>query len=464
MADVVMLQSYAVRPSSAVLKFAWVVEVVAISMGLILAFFAGYEGSDGGLLAMSIAVMPFVALSFIEGTKIPLIEVTFKVRSIIWRAIAVCALLLVTAATFENFVFGFERGFNERIRVVEVAEQAVQTGERDLEIAKARIPQLTARQGEIATRLSTLREEVTGIRQQAERDIADVRSGNTSGTIGAERARLEQDLSGVDQRRDNAVINERARCRNNFSTRCNVSVITASFQRQRDDIARRVTRLSEEQRAQDSTAGSDVASARQRRDAQLVGLDRERTALEAELNSVRDKLAAAQTVATQGSEVVAQASRKRDEMIEKSQLHRLSMVLFGNRDRSTIEQTKRAFVVSLAAIVALIGSLLAALHYAAQNQRGPRRRTLTNAIRGYLVRHRRAIPIKRRYYTPQERIGAVRNLRGWLARRRRSTLPVRVKEVVKEVPVDRLKIVFLPLDATEEQVAQARREARQDAA
>ena len=464
MADTMGLNPYDAPQSNKVLVLAWVVEIVAVSMGLILAFFAGYEGSDGGILAMSISVLPFAALSVIEATKIPLIGMAFKVRSMIWRLIAIIALIIVTAATFENFVFGFERGFNERIRSVEIAEQAVQTGERDLEIAKARVPQLTARQSEITARLSTLREEVVGVRHQAEHDIADVRSGNTAGSFGAERNRMEQDLSGVDQRRDNAVVTERTRCRNNPGTRCNISAIMGSFQRQRDDLTRRITHLSDGQHAQDATAGADVANTRQRRDSQLAGMDRERTTLDAELDPVRDRLATAQTVAMQGSELVAQASRKRDEMIEKSQLHRLSMVLFGDRERMTLEKTKRFFVMSLAAIVALIGSLLAALHYAAQNERGTRRRMLTNAIRGYLIRHRRAIPIKRRYYTPQERIGAVRNLRGWLARRRRSTLPIQIREVVKEIPVDRLKIVFLPLDATEEQVAQARREARQDAA
>lgn len=41
---------------------------------------------------------------------------------------------------------------------------------------------------------------------------------------------------------------------------------------------------------------------------------------------------------------------------------------------------------------------------------------------------------------------------------------MQIKEVVKEVPVDRLKIIFPPLDATEEQIAQARHEAWQEAA
>lgn len=86
---------------------------------------------------------------------------------------------------------------------------------------------------------------------------------------------------------------------------------------------------------------------------------------------------------------------------------------------------------------------------AMENEKGPRRR---------------AIPLRHRNEKPKERTGIIRNLRGWLARRRRSNLPVQVKEVIKEIPIDRLKIIFLPLDATEEQIAEARRDARQEAA
>ena len=37
-----------------------------------------------------------------------------------------------------------------------------------------------------------------------------------------------------------------------------------------------------------------------------------------------------------------------------------------------------------------------------------------------------------------------------------------MREVVKQVPVDRLKLVFLPLDATEEQIARAREDAHRE--
>jgi hypothetical protein len=163
---------------------------------------------------------------------------------------------------------------------------------------------------------------------------------------------------------------------------------------------------------------------------------------------VREALAAAQDTAARGGEAAQRAARARDELVERSQLHRLAATLFGRQDRETLERTKRLFVVSLAGIVALIGTVIAAMHYAvaataAQGEHEaegttaprPRRRgPLSAAVRAYLARRRRALSLK----------------------------PVlQVQEVVRtvEVPVDRLKLVYLPLEATEQQVAAVRREA-----
>ncbi len=44
------------------LVIAWLVEAVAVIMGLVLAAFAGIEGSDGGIVALTIATLPFAAL------------------------------------------------------------------------------------------------------------------------------------------------------------------------------------------------------------------------------------------------------------------------------------------------------------------------------------------------------------------------------------------------------------------
>jgi hypothetical protein len=462
------------RPKKA-LVFAWMVEALAVIMGLVLAVFAGIEGSDSGAVAMAIAILPFAALAIIELTKIPLIALAFEVRGFLWKLVALVALVFVVGATFENFVFGFERGFNERIRTVEKAEQEVKSAKSQQELARTRVPQMTARQTEITARLAVLRDEATAIRQQAQQDIADTRGNNTAAGLRAEREQVERDIVAIDQRRDADLNRERARCRVP-NVPCNISAITNNYARQRAGLAQRITALMQQQREQDGAASIEVASARQKRDANLAEKERERTTLQTELNAVREQLVDAQQVLLEGTDRVAAAEHHRDEMIERSQLHRLSMVLFGSHERATLEETKRLFVVSLSAIVAVIGALIAAMHFAADLHaqreaegafgkvaRPPPRRLISKAVRGLLARRRRRLPVgealKR---ASRERRGLIRNIRGIAARRRLRTEIVTIKEVPKEVFVDRLKIVYLPLDATEEEVARARRDAERD--
>ena len=76
-------------------------------------------------------MLPFAMLSAVELTKIPLVALLFGVDGARWRVLALVGLACVTAATFANFVFGFERGFNERIRAVQTAEQVTLDSQRD---------------------------------------------------------------------------------------------------------------------------------------------------------------------------------------------------------------------------------------------------------------------------------------------------------------------------------------------
>ena len=105
------------------------------------------------------------------------------------------------------------------------------------------------------------------------------------------------------------------------------------------------------------------------------------------------------------------------------------------------------------------------MHFAAQRAAldavTPQRRPLVNAMRHYLARRRRRLPILRDIREEmRQRHAIIRNLRGWLLRRRRNLLPVVVKTEIHEVevPIDRLKLVFVPLNATEDQIAEIRRD------
>lgn len=300
-----------VAPGGKVIAFAWTVEVIAVCMGLILAVYAGIEGSDGGSFAIVVAIMPFVALSVIELTKIPLVGLAFRVGSSMWRIVAIVALIFVTLATFENFVFGFERGFNERIRNVERAEQVAHSSKSAQEIAKANIVGLTARQSEIADQLKVLRNEDAETRQQAQQDTADARAPRGP-DFRAERERIDRDLVTLDQRRNAEIERERRRCANFPDTRCTIGLIDANYRRQRDDLTRRQRDLMTQEQTRLNKADEDAKGTRQTRDTKLNDNGRIQAALQHDLSGIREQLTEAQIIAMRGAETAAQAARGRE--------------------------------------------------------------------------------------------------------------------------------------------------------
>jgi hypothetical protein len=453
--------------SSKALALAWFIEGIAVAMGLAIAAFAGIEGSDGGVITLTVATMPFCALAAIELTKIPLVRLAFRVRRRLWVLLAIVALLCVTAATFENFVFGFERGFNERIRAIEVADQHVRQLENARALAEAVLPGLNERREESERELAQLGKDIEASRAQAERDIGHAEHRDDDTQLREERAQLQAQLTDIEQTRLRAVNNEYARCHRDPRV-CNlralnetVSAINDKAAREHKAIQEKIERLDERERIQHDNATADEKAARERLTIELADKERQAKALHDTLDQIRSDITAAESAKLEGERSIDDATRTRDELIERSQLHRLSDIAFGNHEPPALERTKRFFVVTLAAIVALIGTVLATMQFAALYAAEARRRPLTNAIRGYFARRRRRIPILRDIAEEaRQRNRLVRSLRAWIARRRRRV----VRTVIREVPVDRLKIIYLPLNPSEEAVFEARREAGRTAA
>ena len=439
---------------------AWIVEIIAVSMGLTLAVFAGIEGSDGGGAAVLIAMLPFAMLSAVELTKIPLVALLFGIDSARWRLLALFGLACVTTATFENFVFGFERGFNERIRAVQTAEQVVLDSQRAVDLARNQVADLTSRQTEVNNRLNTLAAETAAIRQQSFDAIHDARASGTTASLSAELAQVDQASRALDAREFAELEREGIRC-HRIATPCRTWAIHQSFRQQRDTLNRQNATLTDQIKRQQSDSSLTISATQSRGTLDLALRDRERQTLELEATHLRSDLATAQGKVLREGEALSAAQRTHDARLDRSQLHRLAGVLFGDASPASVERTKRLFVLSLSAIVAVIGSLIAAMHFAAQRAAAPQRRPLVNAMRHYLARKRRRLPILRDFREEmRQRHAMIRNLRGWLLRRRRNLLPVVVKTEIHEVevPIDRLKLVFVPLNATEDQIAEIRRE------
>lgn len=440
---------------------AWLVECAAVTLGLVLSVVAGIEGSADGPATVAVAILPFAALSVIELTKIPLVRLTFRADRICWRILGTLALVVVTCATFENFVFGFERGFNERIRAVEVASTRVDDLRRQAADAGAEVRDLDGQIAQLQGELDQAQKNAAAARQQEQADMADAQRDDDSARLDAEQQRLLAEQARSDHARDVALVAERRRCAA-LPASCHLGAIAATYRRQHDAIDRHIASLDKDAEQARKTRTDQEASARQQRDAGLKGVTARQAALNAELDRLTLRRTQARQTASTAQGSLSDALRTRDALIDRSQLHRLADILYGNHEDAALQRTKRCFVISLAAIVAVIGTVLAALYYAAQAAQGRRRRRpLVDALRAMIARRRRHIPVLRDIEAAtRERHRLVRSLRAWVARRRRRV----VRTVIREVPVDRLKIVYLPLDMTEDDLAAVRREAAREAA
>ena len=97
-------------------KTAWAVEILAASIGLLIAWFMAYDAYNSAQEKNFTAVMnavlgalPFLLIAIIEPTKIPLAGGLYKIKHLGWKALIFVALVGLTCVTFETLFTGLER-------------------------------------------------------------------------------------------------------------------------------------------------------------------------------------------------------------------------------------------------------------------------------------------------------------------------------------------------------------------
>lgn len=439
-------------PGNRTLVLAWIVEGLAVATGLSLAVYAGLEsGSLGHGTAM--AVLPFLALAAVELAKIPLIGLAFRTQTWGWKVIATLALTIVTLATCANFVFGFERGFNERLRAVEAAEQKVVQLQAAQDQQQVR---LGARQSDLQqqhAQIAALRQQRAELHSQRDKDSEAVFRFDGRAPLQSDLRKQQEAIAALGATQDRQLAAEYRRCRQAPETPCRSAALQRLFATQNEARQRAAELIERRIREEGAKLRSDWDSVRTKRDADLAALDQKLAEAQDKPAVLVREVDQARQAALQAGAMLAGAQQELAAMQDASQLHRLALVLFGSAEHEPVERTKQIFVVTLAGIVAVMGSLLAVLHYAAQPRVAPQH-TETPV----------AEPAKRQRRRPSAWEAMLRARRGYLARRRGELPVTRTVEVVREMPIDRLKVVYLPLDASEEQIAHSRRMARQSIA
>lgn len=108
---------------SKLIKFAWAVEILAVSIGLLISIVVSYsvyvqlnahekQMSAGHFSTILVAGLPFVLVAVVEASKIPIATAMMYARHFAWRMGFFIGVIMLATITFETMLNGFERNFS----------------------------------------------------------------------------------------------------------------------------------------------------------------------------------------------------------------------------------------------------------------------------------------------------------------------------------------------------------------
>ncbi|WP_159998612.1 hypothetical protein [Roseomonas sp. 18066] len=424
----------AAPPSGAILWLAWLVELLAVGAGCLLALHAWQEG-EALHEAPLLLLLPFTALAAAELAKIPLIALAFRLASPFAVLLAGLAVLAVAAVTFENFAFGLNAGFAARERAVAEAEAHLARREAALPLVEARLPPLEFAQLHQAGLLAAHDRLAEAIRAATDQAMAQLRLTGLRPMLLAERQRLAEAAAALRPRQEAELAAERRRCVKQEQTVCRAGEMMKSQALQAEALAAEQRDAEQRIEAEADRLQQGLAALRQERDAALAAAAPAGAAARAALLALGTQLRDSRLALLQAAGEASAARLALDAARDRSQVRQIAETLFQDTTPARLEGVRIALVAALAGAVALTGPLLASLHYAAPPPIGARGAPLRQA---WL----RLLRARRRYYL----------------RRARAAVPPppQVVEVPKEIPVDRVKLVFLPAEYPETDLIKVR--------
>jgi hypothetical protein len=104
-------------------KFAWVVEIIAVLIGFLISIIVAYAAYDAinhvdkdmtfnDYSSIFVAGLPFLLVAVVEATKIPIATALMYAKHTSWRIMLFIGVLLLVTITFETMMNGFERNFS----------------------------------------------------------------------------------------------------------------------------------------------------------------------------------------------------------------------------------------------------------------------------------------------------------------------------------------------------------------
>jgi len=104
-------------------RFAWIVEIVAVLIGFLISIIVAYSVyfqlervndtlTFGDYSTILVAGLPFVLVAIVEATKIPVATALMYAKHLRWKVMLFVVLVLLATITFETMINGFERNFS----------------------------------------------------------------------------------------------------------------------------------------------------------------------------------------------------------------------------------------------------------------------------------------------------------------------------------------------------------------
>jgi hypothetical protein len=174
------------------ITFAWAVEVIGVTAGLVNAVYTTYPtGNLPESWWLRLAILPMTMLALAELGRVPLASVLFHRHRII-QAVAISGMIVLGYLAFENWTFGFERIVELRMKPVSDANLVLsQAGDNLKDLESQRDNAATgdkARRDELQSKIA---EEEAIIKTETERHQAQLKANLDSCKVVRERCLLK---------------------------------------------------------------------------------------------------------------------------------------------------------------------------------------------------------------------------------------------------------------------------------
>ena len=202
--------------------FAWVIEIIAAFIGLMIAWSMGFQTyqfyvNEYGsfpmihLFDLLLAALPFLMVASVELLKIPFCKLVYLNKSFRIRVLFSIVLVLVTFITFETLITGFERQFNNISIQVSVPQKKLSALTKKIEYIEESIENLeNTTDDSISEEVTLQRKEAATSRDaaiqtlKAQKEQLLIISG---GTLIKQKEQLEIDLQRLIEERDELIAN-----------------------------------------------------------------------------------------------------------------------------------------------------------------------------------------------------------------------------------------------------------------